>query len=111
MPSKPKRARGRTSSTAPEFNPMSFNAQFAGLHAKLNAHQTAMTLRIDAQDTLLAQIKTQTTVTNGRVTELERVHDEFVTERKVSKRWVMGLAGGISFLVTIATIAVKLLVR
>ncbi len=53
------------------FNPNSFDAQFASLHAILTEQNKSRNDRMDMQDHDLAEIKVQTTKTNGRVTKLE----------------------------------------
>lgn len=60
---------------------MSFNAQFAGMHAAFKR----VTDKLDAQDRTLDAIKVQTTATNGRVTKLE-------TGRKSQRAWLAGAA-------------------
>lgn len=61
-----------------EFNPRSTDSMFATIIAQNAAFQTevrkrfdAGTERMDAQDAVLLEIKTQTQKTNGRVTRLE----------------------------------------
>lgn len=66
-----------------EFNPNSFNAQFAGLHANLKLRFEAVRKVLDSQDKSLDEIKKQTTATNGRVNRLE-------TSRKVHLAWCAG---------------------
>lgn len=63
--------RKQTSVNQVEFNPKSFDAQIATLHATILAHNLRQSERMDTQDTTLARIEKQTTITNGRVTMLE----------------------------------------
>ncbi len=87
------------------FDPQSHNALFATILAEMKADREeraafrkqvlerfdAGTARMDAQDGLLAEIKTQTLKTNGRVTALE-------TRWKVVVARVVGGATVITFL-------------
>lgn len=63
--------RRRAPQTALQFNPLSLDAQFAGLHAALTNERFVLDRRMDSQDIVLGEIKKQTTATNGRVTKLE----------------------------------------
>lgn len=83
--------------SAPAFNPLSVDAQFAGLHATLAAQDASRNARMDLQDIELKEIKAQTKLTNGRVTVLEG-------KWKIVAGWVAGAAA-------VATIAVQLVLH
>lgn len=62
-----------------EFNPRSTDSMFATIIAQNEAFRTEVrarfndgTKRMDAQDTVLSEIKAQTLKTNGRVNRLEQ---------------------------------------
>lgn len=71
------------------YNPGSLDAQFASIHAALETQNKLRDVRMDSQDKLLAEIKTQTELTNGRVTVLEK-------DRNRSRAWFAGVAATIS---------------
>jgi hypothetical protein len=101
----------RVSSGELEFNPNSFNAQFASLHAKLTAHKNYIDGRFTSQDESLGEIKDQTRKTNGRVTALETGVEAIKTEKKISKAYIAGIAAAVSFVVGAAGIALKVLIH
>ena len=92
-----------------EFNPNSFNAQFAGLHAKLRLQTDAITMRLTSQDALLSEIREQTTATNGRVTSLEGVIDTIKTVRRITKRLIVGIASAVSSIIALVGVFSKFL--
>jgi hypothetical protein len=98
----------RVSSGDLEFNPNSFNAQFASLHAKLTAHKNYIDGRFTSQDESLGEIKDQTRKTNGRVTALESGVEAIKTEKKISKAYIAGIAATVSLVVALAGVAAKL---
>lgn len=95
MPSAKRKAvrSGRRSAAVFEFNPNSFDTQFGILNT-----------RMDLQDVLLKEIKTQTTTTNGRVTALETQHSSLRGFLR-GARWSAGIAAGL------VTLTVNLLLK
>lgn len=61
-----------------DVNLKSVDAMFATMIAEQKATREAVLLRMTAQDTELAGIRVQTTLTNGRVTALERINRDRV---------------------------------
>lgn len=75
----PPRNQGRADADSPpapkNFNPMSFDAQFARLLAEQAATREAIMLRFQQQDEVAKETLDQVKKTNGRVTALERWRD------------------------------------
>lgn len=89
---KAKRRTARRSSNGDfEFNPNSFNAQFASIHAKLKAQTDHFNGRLDIQDEKLDEIKNAGVATTAKVLKLENKY-----------LWSMGWVAGVGAAAAIA---------
>jgi len=77
-----------------EYNPNSTPALLATILARLDAQEQRHDERIEGLRALMEEIKVQTTLTNGRVTKVEKWRDSYVARASgIALAASMGAAG------------------